>query len=65
MILYLWTGYVLGGEAEPGRWMDLQRALWLHRNMDVPLIVLLALHTVPALYLAVLRRGWKRQKNKT
>ena len=58
--LYLLTGYVLGGQWNVGEWMNMERALYLHRNLDVLLIVLFLAHSVPAVWVAVGR--WTRRR---
>ena len=61
-VLYLLSGYVLGAHLDPPSWMSIERASYLHSNMDVPFIVLLVGHVVPSVYLAVGR--WTRKRAK-
>lgn len=65
MILYLITGYVLCGQTALGRWMAVETALSVHRAFDVPLVSLLAAHSLPAVYLALVRWGWISRKKDT
>jgi len=65
MVVYLVTGYVLCGQVRPGRWLTVERALEIHRLFVVPLVVLLAAHSLPAMYLAAVRWGWTKTKDKT
>ena len=60
VVLYLISGYVLGQHLDPPSWMDVERASYLHGNMDVPLIALLIGHVVPSVHLAVGR--WTRKR---
>ena len=58
VLLFLLTGYIMDGRYGLSRLMDEKSALTLHRMMHLPLIVLVLVHSVPALYLAVQRWGW-------
>ena len=65
MILYLITGYVLCGQTTLGRWIAVETALSVHKVFDVPLVALFVAHSLPAIYLAFVRWGWIRRRNKT
>jgi hypothetical protein len=55
------TGYLITGRYGLGMVMDEKSALALHRLMHLPLLVLVVVHTVPAVYLAMQRWGWLRK----
>ena len=65
MILYLITGYVLCGQTALGRWIAVETALGVHRVFDVPLVALFVAHSLPAIYLALVRWGWVGKKDMT
>jgi hypothetical protein len=52
------SGYIISGRYGMGVLMEEEAALTLHKLMHIPLAVLLLVHTVPAVYLAMLRWGW-------
>ncbi len=58
MLVFLGTGYIISGRYGLGVLMDEKSALALHKLMHLPLLVLLLVHTVPAVYLAFQRWGW-------
>ncbi len=55
---FLLTGYALSGRYGLGQWMDAAAALTCHKLLHAPLIILLLVHTLPAVYLALQRWGW-------
>jgi hypothetical protein len=55
---FLLTGYTMSGRYGLSRFMDEKSALTLHKMMHLPLLVLLLVHTLPAMYLALQRWGW-------
>ena len=63
VLLFLFTGYVMDGRYGLGKVMDEQSALTFHRMLHVPLIVLVLVHSVPAMYLALQRWGWIRHRD--
>jgi hypothetical protein len=52
------TGYIISDRFGLGRLLDEKSALALHKLMHLPLLILLTVHTLPAVYLAVQRWGW-------
>ena len=52
------TGYAVSGRYGMGAYANEQTALALHKLLHAPLIVLTALHVLPAIYLAMKRWGW-------
>jgi hypothetical protein len=55
VIIFLLTGYAMSGEYGLGALIDAKRALAIHKMLHAPLIVLLLLHSLPAMYLAIRR----------
>lgn len=67
ILCFLLTGYMISGDFGLGRWVEEKQALALHKLLHVPLLALLLVHVVPAVYLAMRRWGWlqhERQSNK-
>ena len=62
---FLFTGYAITGQYGLGRLCDEQTALTLHRMLHWPLIVLVLVHSLPAVYLAFQRWGWIQHRNET
>lgn len=60
---FLLTGYAITGQYGLGRWCNEQDALTLHRMLHWPLIILVLVHSLPAVYLALQRWGWIRHRN--
>jgi hypothetical protein len=58
VLLFLFTGYIMDGRYGLGRLLDEKTALTFHRMLHLPLIVLVLVHSVPAVYLALQRWGW-------
>jgi hypothetical protein len=56
--LFLLTGYIMDGRYGLSRVLDEKSALTFHRMLHLPLIVLVVVHSVPAVYLAMQRWGW-------
>ena len=56
--LFLLTGYIMDGRYGFSRLLDEKSALTFHRMLHLPLIVLVLVHSVPAVYLAIQRWGW-------
>jgi hypothetical protein len=61
--LFLLTGYLIDGRLHLGTWLDERAALTCHRMLHLPLIVLVLVHSAPAVYLALQRWGWIKQRN--
>lgn len=57
---FLFTGYAMAGQYGLARLCDEKTALTLHRMLHWPLIILVLVHSVPAVYLALQRWGWIR-----
>jgi hypothetical protein len=55
---FLLTGYAMTGEFGFNHWLDERTALTWHRMLHWPLIVLVLVHSLPAVYLALQRWGW-------
>ncbi len=62
VLAFLATGYMMSGRFQLGMVLDEKSALALHKMMHLPLLVLLLAHTVPAVYLALQRWGWIKQR---
>ncbi len=60
--LFLLTGYIMDGRYGLGRLLDEKSALTCHRMLHVPLIILVLVHSLPAMYLALVRWGWIRAR---
>ena len=60
---FLVTGYAITGEFGFGRFCDEKTALTIHRMLHWPLIILVLVHSVPAVYLALQRWGWIRHRD--
>ncbi|HPC59931.1 MAG TPA: hypothetical protein PKX23_04680 [Verrucomicrobiota bacterium] len=58
VLLFLLTGYIMDGRYGLSRLLDEKTALTLHRMLHLPLIILVLVHSVPAVYLALQRWGW-------
>jgi hypothetical protein len=56
--VFLLTGYIMSGRYGLSGVLDEKQALALHKLFHLPLILLLLVHTVPAMYLALQRWGW-------
>ncbi len=52
---FLLTGYAITGQLGG---FDEAKALAWHKWMHLPLLILLAIHVIPAFYLALRRWGW-------
>ncbi len=57
---FLFTGYIIDGRYGFGRVMDEKSALTFHRMLHWPLMALVLVHSVGAMYLAFQRWGWIR-----
>jgi hypothetical protein len=55
------TGYIMSGRYGLDRLLDEKTALALHKLLHAPLILLVVVHTVPAVYLAMQRWGWLKR----
>jgi uncharacterized integral membrane protein len=62
---FLFTGYAITGQYGLGRLCDEKTALTLHRMLHWPLIILVLVHSVPAVYLAMQRWGWTKHRGET
>ncbi len=56
--VFLATGYMMSGEFGFGGLLDAKLALAIHKAMHLPLIALVLVHSLPAMYLAFRRWGW-------
>ena len=57
VILFFLTGYAMSGDYGLGTLIDAKRALAIHKMLHGPLLVLVLLHSLPAMYLAIRRWG--------
>jgi hypothetical protein len=60
---FLFTGYAVAGQYGFGRICDEKTALTLHRMLHWPLIILVLVHSLPAVYLAFQRWGWVKYRD--
>ena len=60
--MFLITGYIMSGRYGFSGLLDEKQALAIHKLLHLPLMILLLVHTVPAVYLALQRWGWIRQR---
>ena len=51
VIVFLITGYAMSGNYGLGAMIDAKRALAIHKLLHGPLLALLLLHSLPAMYL--------------
>jgi hypothetical protein len=65
LLLFLLTGYIMDGRYGLNRVLDEKSALTFHRMLHVPLIILVVVHSVPAVYLALQRWGWISHRDET
>ncbi|MBI5396704.1 MAG: hypothetical protein HZA91_15530 [Verrucomicrobia bacterium] len=65
VLVFLATGYMMSGEYGFGGLMDAKKALAIHKAMHLPLIALVLVHSLPAMYLAFRRWGWIGTKDKS
>ncbi len=61
--LFLFTGYTIDGRYGLGRWLDEKTALTCHRMMHWPLMLLVAVHSLAACWLALQRWGWIKPRD--
>jgi len=57
VIGFIVTGYATSGRYGMGKLIDARTAMALHKLLHLPLLVLLLVHALPAMYLAVRRWG--------
>jgi len=65
LVLFFVTGYAMSGRYGFGAIIDSKAALAVHKLCHAPLLALVVVHSVPAMYLAFRRWGWiggKREK---
>ncbi len=63
LAMFLLTGYIMDGRYGFGKLLDEKSALTWHRLLHLPLMILVLVHSLPAVYLALLRWGWIKQRN--
>jgi hypothetical protein len=63
MVLYIGTGFALCGKFGMNRWIDNQTALAVHQIFEWPLVGLFVSHTTVAVYFAMRRWGWIKNRN--
>jgi cytochrome b subunit of formate dehydrogenase len=59
-VAFLCTGYIMSGRYGFGQLLDEKTALSIHKMLHLPLIFLLLVHSLAAMYLALERWGWLR-----
>lgn len=59
LLVFLVTGYIMSGRFGLSQFLDERTALTLHKLMHLPLLLLLLVHALPAVYLSVQR--WLRK----
>jgi uncharacterized integral membrane protein len=62
---FLLTGYIMDGRYGFGKLLDEKTALTLHRMLHWPLIILVLVHSAPAMYLALQRWGWIKHREES
>jgi hypothetical protein len=62
VLVFVLSGYIMSGRYGFGNLLDEQAALTIHKMIHLPLIILLVAHTAPAVYLALQRWGWIKQR---
>jgi hypothetical protein len=62
ILSFLLTGYIMDGRYGMSKVMDEKSALTLHRMLHWPLIFLVLVHSLPAVYLAMQRWGWIKHR---
>jgi hypothetical protein len=55
---FLVSGYIMSGRFGLSGLMNEKQALATHKLLHLPLVILLPVHSVPAVYLALQRWGW-------
>lgn len=60
---FLFTGYAITGQYGLGQLCDEKTALTWHRMLHWPLIILVLVHSAPAVYLALQRWGWIKRRD--
>jgi hypothetical protein len=55
------TGYGISGRYGLARLMTEQEGLTLHKWLHLPLLVCTLIHSIPAVYLALVRWGWLKR----
>jgi len=59
---FFFTGYAMTGQYGLSTLLDEQTALTIHRMLHWPLLLLVLVHSVPAVYLALRRWGWIKHR---
>ncbi len=62
ILLFFLTGYIMDGRYGLARLADEKTALTFHRMLHGPLMVLVLVHSIPAVYLALQRWGWIKHR---
>ncbi len=61
--LFLLTGYIMDGRYGLARLLDEKSALTFHRMLHLPLILLVLVHGLAAIFLALQRWGWIQSRS--
>jgi hypothetical protein len=62
VVLFLLTGYIMDGRYGLSRLLDEKTALTFHRMLHLPLMIVVLAHSLPAVYLAIQRWGWIKNR---
>lgn len=62
LLAFLATGYAISGRYGLARLLDEKTALAWHKLLHGPLLALVLVHSLPAIYLAIQRWGWTRKR---
>ena len=65
VLVFLLTGYIMSGRFGLGKLLDEKAALTIHKLLHLPLMLLVLVHTLPAVYLALQRWGWIKRRDET
>ena len=65
ILLFLLTGYIMDGRYGMSKLLEEKTALTFHRMLHLPLIILVLVHSAPAVYLALQRWGWIRHRDES
>jgi hypothetical protein len=62
VVLFLLTGYIMDGRYGLSKLLDEKTALTFHRMLHLPLMIVVLAHSLPAVYLAIQRWGWIKNR---
>ena len=64
VLAFFTTGYAISGRYGFGRLTDERTALTIHKMLHAPLGILVVAHVIPSLYLAMIRWGWIKHRQR-